>query len=437
MASLIPDTKPFHPKRWPFYYGYWIAVCMIVGTMFSAPGQTIGVSVFTDFLIDNLGVNRLSISTAYMIGTIISSFLVGYAGILLDRVGIRPVAAFASLGLGLVLVYMSHVDHVAGWFADVMGPGWYPAMSMITVTGGFVLMRFFGQGVLTLASRTMLMEWFIERRGRVNGVAGVFISLMFSGAPLVFEELIQAHTWRGAWQVLGVVIGIGVTVFILLFFRDKPEHCGLEPDGFNVKKPGGESKKAERNYTLGEARKTYVFWIYNLGLSMFSLVMTAIMFHIVSIFQVEGLLRQEAISIFLPASVLAMVLHLVVGTLSDFTSLKYYLFLILGGLTLSLAGVIMLDGPWGKYMIIAGNGVASGMFGTLSTVTWPRFFGREHLGAIGGLNMQFLVFFSALGPFLFGLSQDYFGTYTAAVGGCLGVLVLLILASTRPDRLPE
>src|SRR6056297_3198037 len=103
MASLIPDTKPFHPKRWPFYYGYWIAVCMIVGTMFSAPGQTIGVSVFTDFLIDNLGVNRLSISTAYMIGTIISSFLVGYAGILLDRVGIRPVAAFASLGLGLVL----------------------------------------------------------------------------------------------------------------------------------------------------------------------------------------------------------------------------------------------------------------------------------------------------------------------------------------------
>ncbi len=410
---------------------------MIVGTMFSAPGQTIGVSVFTDFLIDNLGVDRLSISTAYMIGTIISSLLIGYAGILLDRIGIRPVAAFASLGLGLVLVYMSHVDHVAGCLAGVLGPGWYPAMSMITVTGGFVLMRFFGQGVLTLASRTMLMEWFVERRGRVNGVAGVFISLMFSGAPLVFEELIQAHTWRGAWQVLGLVIGIGVTVFILLFFRDKPEHCGLQPDGFNVKPPGGDSKKAERNFTLAEARKTYVFWIYNMGLAMFSLVMTAVMFHIVSIFQVEGLPRQEAISIFLPASVIAVVLHLVVGTLSDYTSLKYYLFLILGGLMLSLAGVLTLDLWWGKYLIITGNGIASGMFGTLSTVTWPRFFGREHLGAIGGLNMQFLVFFSAIGPFLFGLSQDQVETYTAAVAGCLVVLAILVVAAIRPDRLPE
>ena len=180
-----------------------------------------------------------------------------------------------------------------------------------------------------------------------------------------------------------------------------------------------------------------MFQIFTLGLAMFSLVMTAVMFHIVSIFQVEGLARQEAISIFLPASVIAVVLHLVVGTLSDYTSLKYYLFLILGGLMLSLAGVLTLHLWWGKYLIIAGNGIASGMFGTLSTVTWPRFFGREHLGAIGGLNMQFLVFFSAIGPFLFGLSQDHAGTYTAAVAGCLVVLAILVVASIRPDRLPE
>jgi len=408
---------------------------MVVGTIFSAPGQTIGVSVFTDHLIVALKINRLSISTAYMVGTILSSLIIGYAGIALDRIGIRPVAALASFGLGFTLLYMSKIDYIISIFTNLTTSRWSHIITMILITSGFLAMRFFGQGVLTLASRTILMEWFVKRRGRINGIAGVFISLMFSGAPLIFEKLINAYSWRGAWQILGIVIGIGVTLFILLFFRDKPENCGLKPDGFIEKKSTETTSIIENDFTLKEAGKTYIFWIYNLALSMFSLVMTAATFHIVSIFKTHNMAREEAISIFLPTAVISLILHLIVGVLSDYTSLKYYLFLIIGGLILSLSGILMLDTPWGKYMIIAGNGIAGGMFGTLSTVAWPKFFGRKHLGAIGGLSMQFLVFFSAIGPFLFGLSYNITKTYDASIIACIFVLIILLAFALKPHEL--
>ena len=44
---------PFDPARLPFFYGTVVLVCGTLGVLVSAPGQTVGVSVFTDFLIQS------------------------------------------------------------------------------------------------------------------------------------------------------------------------------------------------------------------------------------------------------------------------------------------------------------------------------------------------------------------------------------------------
>ena len=77
------------------------------GVLMSVPGQTIGVSVFTDSLIDALSISRDQLSFAYMFGTILSSLMLTRAGKLYDRIGIRLVASGASLMLGLALIYLS------------------------------------------------------------------------------------------------------------------------------------------------------------------------------------------------------------------------------------------------------------------------------------------------------------------------------------------
>jgi OFA family oxalate/formate antiporter-like MFS transporter len=51
-------------------------VILIVGSLgviLSIPGQTAGVSVYTDHLIKNLALSRVAISFAYLIGTLTSS----------------------------------------------------------------------------------------------------------------------------------------------------------------------------------------------------------------------------------------------------------------------------------------------------------------------------------------------------------------------------
>ena len=66
---------PFAPRRWPFFYGWVILAASTVGILASIPGQTMGVSVFTDHLIAALRISRVQLSTAYMFGTVASSFM--------------------------------------------------------------------------------------------------------------------------------------------------------------------------------------------------------------------------------------------------------------------------------------------------------------------------------------------------------------------------
>ena len=93
-------------SRLPFYYGWVILIAGAVGVLASIPGQTMGVSVFTDHLITSLQLSRVGISSAYMVGTLGSSLIISYAGVLFDRYGARPLAAVAVVFLSLFLLLL-------------------------------------------------------------------------------------------------------------------------------------------------------------------------------------------------------------------------------------------------------------------------------------------------------------------------------------------
>ena len=60
-----------HPDKSPVFYGYVILLIGTIGVYCSIPGQTIGVSVFTDPVKDALGLSRNQFSNAYMILSLI------------------------------------------------------------------------------------------------------------------------------------------------------------------------------------------------------------------------------------------------------------------------------------------------------------------------------------------------------------------------------
>ena len=246
-----------------------------------------------------------------MFGTILSSLMLTKAGRLYDHVGIRFVAMGASFMLGFALIYMSYVDVIAfSFFKSSTHLKIYTAFAAILI--GFMAIRFFGQGVITLVSRTMMMKWFDQRRGFAMGFSNVMVALSFSSAPLVFEALIQQYDWRTAWQMMSMVLFFVFPVVIFLFFRDDPRDYGLSPDGISVDPNQPLKKKrfeVKKDFTLKEARKTYTFWIFAGFLAMHGLYITGFTFHVVSIFEEVGMSRADAVSIFQPAAVVAVVVR--------------------------------------------------------------------------------------------------------------------------------
>lgn len=424
------SNVPFSPAASPFFYGWVIVFAGIVGILMSIPGQTIGVSVFTEHLIAALDIGRVNLSTAYMFGTILSGLCIPFAGRMYDKYGVRPVAMTAGFLLGLTLIYLSSIAEIVNLFNRFSFPAYPSAVALVMITAGFFLLRFLGQGVLTMISRNMVMKWFEKRRGFANAILGITVSFGFSYSPRVMDMLIDNFSWQEAWEFTGIAACLGFVVFAFLLFRDNPVKYGLLPDGRKISKNPEKDPNLPllKEYDLREAKATYSFWIFNLSLTLQALYVTAFTFHIISIFLVNGYDHRSAITIFLPASVVAVSFHFFGSWLSDYLKLKYFLLLQLAGMLISMSALLFLDlSLTFRWLLIFGNGVMNGMFGVLSAVTWPRFFGLKHLGAISGYSMGWMVIGSAVGPFIFGLSHSLTGGYDYAILFCILAAVVLFL----------
>ena len=178
----------------------------------SIPGQTMGMAVFTDPLIEVTGLSRTELSMAYLIGTVTSSLFLTKAGQWYDRYGGRLMITIASFSLAIMVTFISFVDVMTVF----LGGGAFVVMLV-----GYFGVRFFGQGVLTSCSRNVLVLWFVKRRGLVSGFRSVFVSFGFSIAPLLLAYLIVMFEWRGAlWFMAIVVVAYGLFAFV--FVRDNP-----------------------------------------------------------------------------------------------------------------------------------------------------------------------------------------------------------------------
>lgn len=417
-----PNRYSFiRPEKSPFFYGYFIVFLGTLGILTSVPGQTIGVGTFTDPVKDALGLSRDQISIAYFVGTFISSLFLHKAGVWFDKFGARWVAFFAAVGLAFSLVLCSEADTISTSLSAFLNIQHFLIPAFV-ITLLFFMLRFSGQGVLTLASRNMIMNWFDQLRGRVNAISAIAVSLGFSASPLWISKLIDGVGWKNAWLYMAASVIVFAVIF-LQFFRNSPEQHHLLPDGKALSsKKNNTTKEEQKQYTLTEAKKTRAFWMYSLSLSFYSFFVTGLTFHIISVFESVGYAKEQAVAIFIPMSIVTVAVSLIANYISDWIKLQYLLYLnIVGGIIAAL-GLMFLANPAGMYLLIAGCGLMGGLFSVLIAVTWPRFFGRKHLGAVSGKSMSMIVLASAIGPVLFSFSNTFFSTFAG-----IGLLALVFL----------
>ena len=274
----LPANWPFRVNALPFFYGWVIWLVSTLGIIFSIPGQTMGMAVFTNHFIEAFELSRTQLSVAYLLGTLAGAIFLTQAGRFFDHAGARITIVLSSAVLGLCLLYISFVEQISILLAELTAVpvSWF---SFPLILLGYFGVRFSGQGVLTSASRNVLLLWFERRRGLVSGARSVFVSLGFSLAAPFLAWLILVFGWRQALMVLALMCGVGFAMIALLLLRNSPEDCGLKIDGIGHDEHA-EEKPAIADVTAAQARHSPVFWIYASALALYSLFGTALVFHV-------------------------------------------------------------------------------------------------------------------------------------------------------------
>ena len=442
MARLEPNF-PFAPEKLPFFYGWAIVAAATVGVVLSIPGQTMGISVFTDHLIAATGLTRLELTYTYLGGTLASSLLLPRGGLFLDRHGSRITAIFACAVIAPTLCAFAQLDILAHAASELGGFERTSLVAGCILTLGFMILRFSGQGMLTIASRTMMAKWFERRRGLVGGISGLFISGGFAIAPVLLQLLIDFAGWRGAWFILAGVVGFGMGTVALIFFRESPEEHGLLMDGDAAPNLGTSAatkgtQVEELSFTRDEALRTARFWSVTLALTVQAMVFTGVTFHIMDIGIDTGIGARDAVKIFIPNAIVSTCVGLFSGWLADRVSVKALVLAFTSFQCLAYVGAGRLGEPPFLVMMIVGWGCAGGLFSTLLNVAIPNFFGRAHLGAISSVQMSCMVAGSALGPAFLAAAKTFLGSYRVGLLWCCAisaaVFVFALLSPGPPAR---
>lgn len=430
---MRPDF-PFRPAAFPFFYGWVIVAAATLGIVMSIPGQTMGVSVFTDHLIAATGLSRLEISNAYLLGTIVSGLLLPMGGSQVDRFGVRRMVIAACVGLAIALCFLAFADRLAVSLAAAVPVLPAAAASFGLLAVGFTGIRFSGQGMLTLVSRTMMARWFERRRGLASAISGPFVSFSFAAAPLMLALWIGRAGWRGAWLEMAVTVGVGMSAIGWLLFRESPEECGLGMDGDAPKPEAAETgarapAPEPRDFTRAEALRTGAFWLVTLGISSQAMVGTGITFHIVDLGAEMGRSPAQSVAIFLPVALVAAPIGFLAGAAADRFSIRWLMMIMMAGQAVMFAGVANLDDPRLRVAAIVGWGVSSGLYGPLTVAALPNFFGRTHLGSIQGAMMSCLTIASALGPSTLAAFREGYGSYVPGLYAMIALPAAVFLAA--------
>lgn len=171
---------PFAPSACPFFYGWIIVFAATLGTIASIPGQTMGFTVFTDVLMDKLGLTRVELSLAYCLGTVASGLTLPWLGRVLDRWGERKMAVASTVATGLILFYLAASASMSHGLGRVLPAG---LAAFLVIGFGFYLVRAAAQGVLSMTCRNAIGKWFDHRRGLAMAISSILVSFSFRCPP--------------------------------------------------------------------------------------------------------------------------------------------------------------------------------------------------------------------------------------------------------------
>jgi OFA family oxalate/formate antiporter-like MFS transporter len=385
-----------------------------------ALGAVYAWSVFRAPLTKQFGWSISEVTLTFTISIFVLGIAAFFGGLWLNRVGPRVVALTGGFLYGLGVFLASFSDHKLWWLYLSYG-----------VIGGI------GLGFSYIVPVAVLVKWFPDCRGLITGIAvGGFGAGALVTAP-VATRLIQSVGVLQTFAYLGVAFLV-VTVATGYFMQNPPE--GWKPKGWEPTSSQA-SQLSSRDYTLGEALRTWQWWA--LWLLLFLNTSAGI-----SVISQESPLFQEL------ARVSAVAAAGMVGVVSVGNAFgRVFWAWASDSITRRATFVVMFLGQtvlfWALPSINSAGALTivafivlmcyGGGFGTMPAFA-ADYFGTKNVGAIYGLMLTAWGSASAFGPLLIAYLRQSSGSYSEGlhvIAGVMAVSVLLPLMVSPPRRMNE
>lgn len=420
MAVRVKHRQSFVSSS-PIYYGWVVWFVAMIGAMATSPGQSYSVSLFFDFFIEDFGLDRTTASSLYAAGTFIASLTLTWVGRKLDLLGNRRMGVIVGALFAVVLILCSLIN----------GP--------IMLLFAFIGIRGLGQGSLSLVSSTGIANWFKLRRGRMMALMAIG-SALFQGIYVNgLRILLETMDWRQVFVILGIAVGIVIVPLFGFLMRNKPEEFGLLPDNAQADKAKNDEivEIEEDNWTLKEAMRTPMLWIFLFAKLLPSAWGTGLVLHQVSLFSGLNYSAQTATETFALMALFSAGSALMIGYLVDKFKPSYIVALQMSAMLIACALGTLMTETWLLIVYAIAFGLVMGVGGVFDGSVWANLYGRKYQGEIRGFVFMSSAIGSAIGPVLFGLSFDFAGGYALVLwaGAILcGIAVVLSILAPEPKR---
>jgi MFS transporter, OFA family, oxalate/formate antiporter len=220
----------------------WVQLIVGVACMVAASNIQYSWTLFVPEIQKATGWARAAIQTAFTIFVIVQTWSTPVIGHFIDRYGPRTVVLFGGVMTGLAWVLNSYATTLTGFYVG-------------SVVGGV------GVGCVYATCINNSLKWFPDRRGLAVGLtaAGYGSGTIVTIIPI--GNMIASSGYPAAFFFFGLIQG--AAIFSVAWFLRAPQ--------------GGETVyssqvlQSRRDYTLGEALRTPVFWVM---LAMFTATVT-------------------------------------------------------------------------------------------------------------------------------------------------------------------
>jgi oxalate/formate antiporter len=210
----------------------WLQLIAGIGCMVAASNIQYSWTLFVTEIQRVHGWERAAIQVAFTTFVIVQTWSTPVVGHFIDRYGPRVMVLFGGLFTGLAWVLNSYATTLGGLYFG-------------SVIGGL------GVGAVYATCINNALKWFPDKRGLAVGLtaggygSGTILTIM----PIA--SMIATSGYQSAFFTFGIIQGVAI---VLLSWALRAPEAGAVTQSAKV-------AQSRRDYTLGEALRTPVFWV--------------------------------------------------------------------------------------------------------------------------------------------------------------------------------